>query len=353
MRPAVQGLDDFGEVGQGPGEPVDFVDDHQSRASAATRSAVRSLSSQVSGLVAAYAGFSGLRRSLQLFAEFDEGLIAVAKTTDLSRDEVREFGRSITDLSKRIPVAAKELLDIGATAGQLGVSGSRDLLRFTDTVAKLGRASNLAGEEAATALARMLNVTGENIGEVGRLASVIVRLGNNMAVTEREIARMATEVSLATANFRVGTTAASAIGAAMASLDRQLVQHGGVVHLVPRRLRVVGPEDETMAALQVADIGHVDLGVGVLSFAKVRRIGHLRLFSHRCQAPNPEVEQAIYRIAGRAGSRLLSIDTRGTVRQALSPCRHNRTPLPSGPGRLVSASRAQHKVVAVHGADDL
>ncbi|MDP6346241.1 MAG: DUF6441 family protein, partial [Alphaproteobacteria bacterium] len=32
-------------------------------------------------------------------------------------------GKRITDLSKRIPVAAKELLDIGATAGQLGVSG--------------------------------------------------------------------------------------------------------------------------------------------------------------------------------------------------------------------------------------
>ena len=200
-----------------------------SRASAATRGAFRSLSGQVGGLIAAYAGLSGLRRSVQLFADFDEGLIAVAKTTDLSRDEVREFGRSITDLSKRIPVAAKELLDIGATAGQLGVSGSRDLLRFTDTVAKLGRASNLAGEEAATSLARMLNVTGENIGEVGRLASVIVRLGNNMAVTEREIARMATEVSLATTNFRVGTTAASAIGAAMASVGIRAELGGSAV----------------------------------------------------------------------------------------------------------------------------
>ena len=200
-----------------------------SRASAATRGALRSLSGQVGGLIAAYAGLSGLRRSVQLFADFDEGLIAVAKTTDLSRDEVREFGRSITDLSKRIPVAAKELLDIGATAGQLGVSGSRDLLRFTDTVAKLGRASNLAGEEAATSLARMLNVTGENIGEVGRLASVIVRLGNNMAVTEREIARMATEVSLATTNFRVGTTAASAIGAAMASVGIRAELGGSAV----------------------------------------------------------------------------------------------------------------------------
>jgi TP901 family phage tail tape measure protein len=200
-----------------------------SRASAATRGAIGSLSGQVGGLIAAYAGFSGLRRSVQLFADFDAGLIAVAKTTDLSRDEVREFGRSITDLSKRIPVAAKELLDIGATAGQLGVSGSRNLLRFTDTVAKLGRASNLAGEEAATSLARMLNVTGENIGEVGRLASVIVRLGNNMAVTEREIARMATEVSLATTNFRVGTTAASAIGAAMASVGIRAELGGSAV----------------------------------------------------------------------------------------------------------------------------
>ncbi len=50
-----------------------------SRAGAATRGAVRSLSGQIGGLIAAYAGLSGLRRSVQLFADFDEGLIAVPK----------------------------------------------------------------------------------------------------------------------------------------------------------------------------------------------------------------------------------------------------------------------------------
>ncbi len=59
--------------------------------------------------MAVYAGLGGLRRSVSLFAEFDGRLIAVAKTTDL------------------------------------------------------------AGEDAATALACMLHVTGESIGEVERL----------------------------------------------------------------------------------------------------------------------------------------------------------------------------------------
>ena len=265
-----------------------------SRASTAVRSAARSLAGQVSGLVAAYAGFSGLRRSVQLFAEFDEGLIAVAKTTDLSRDEVRAFGSSIADLSKRIPVAARELLDIGATAGQLGVSGSRDLLKFTETVAKLGRASNLAGEEAATALARMLNVTGENIGEVGRLASVIVRLGNNMAVTESEIARMATEVSLATANFRVGTTAASAIGAAMASLGIR-AELGGTA--VGRAFRVINSAvlsgGEQLARL--ASIAGIT-GVELVRIFKQDSVGAFNLFVQglgRMQAQGVDVAEVL------------------------------------------------------------
>ena len=55
--------------------------------------------------------------------------------------------------------------------------------------------------------------------------------------------------------------------------DFELVQHGGIIHLVARRLRVVCAEDKTMAAIQVADIGHIDQGVGILFLAKICRFG--------------------------------------------------------------------------------
>ncbi|RTZ66383.1 MAG: hypothetical protein DSZ34_01085 [Gammaproteobacteria bacterium] len=49
--------------------------------------------------------------------------------------------------------------------------------------------------------------------------------------------------------------------------------NGGIIHLVPRRLRVVGAEDKAMAAIQVADIGHTDQGVEILFIVKICRFG--------------------------------------------------------------------------------
>ncbi len=45
----------------------------------------------------------------------------------------------------------------------------------------LGDTTNLSAEEAATALARFLNITGESTGNVDRLGAAIVDLGNNFA----------------------------------------------------------------------------------------------------------------------------------------------------------------------------
>src|SRR5690606_28583536 len=110
------------------------------------------------------------------------------------------------------------LLEIGQAAGQLGVTGTDNILKFSDTVAQLGSASNIAGEEEATVLARHLNVTGEGVENGDRLAAAIVSLGNTSAATEAEIARAATSVAQATAIFGVGSDEAAGFGAALAAL---------------------------------------------------------------------------------------------------------------------------------------
>src|SRR5690606_10442352 len=63
-----------------------------------------------------------------------------------------------------------------------------------------------------------LNVTGENIDQIDVLASVIVSLGNSVAASESEIARMTTEVARATSQFGVSSAEAAGLAAAMASI---------------------------------------------------------------------------------------------------------------------------------------
>jgi TP901 family phage tail tape measure protein len=165
---------------------------------------------------AAIVGSVGL--AIKSFADFETGLIGVGKTTNISGKELQGFGSEIDSLSKKIPVASSELLGIAQSAGQLGVTGSSNILKFTETIAKLGRASDLQGEAAATQLTRILTVTGDGVGTIDRFASVIVALGNNFAATESEIAEVATRLSQSTAVFNLGATNVAGISTALKAL---------------------------------------------------------------------------------------------------------------------------------------
>ena len=181
-------------------------------------SALRRHMRLLGGAVAAAAVGRGLQQMVKLYADFETGLIGVGKTADLSGAELESLGKDIDELSKRMPVATDELLAIAQSAGQLGVKGSDNILKFTETVAKLGTATDLSGDQAAMALARILNVTGEALGTVDVLGSVIVALGNNFAATESQIAEMATEVARGAAIFGVSSAQASALAAALAAV---------------------------------------------------------------------------------------------------------------------------------------
>lgn len=160
----------------------------------------------------------GLKKAVDDYRAFETALLGVAKTTGLAGDELKSFSKEMVNLSLRIPVTTNELLELAQAAGQMGVTGAANLEKFSLTIAKLGRASDLAGAEAATALARIINVTGESIESIDVLASVIVSLGNNVAATESEIARMTTEVARATSVFGISSAEAAGLSAAMTSI---------------------------------------------------------------------------------------------------------------------------------------
>lgn len=153
--------------------------------------------------------------TLTAFAKYETMLIKVGKTADIQGKELNNFGKEITALSSKIPLSTNELLDLAASAAQLGVKGKDNIIKFTSTIAKLGTATNIVGEEGAQAIARLLNVTGEGIETVDKFASIITRLGNNTAASESEILSMASRVGKATAQFELGTTAVLGISAAL------------------------------------------------------------------------------------------------------------------------------------------
>lgn len=181
-------------------------------------------------IIAAFAISSvAIGGTLKAFAEYETLLIKVGKTADLQGKELRDFGKEITDMSARLPLSTKELLDLAASAAQIGVKGKDNILKFTETVAKLGTATDIVGEEGTRAIARLLNVTGEGIQTVDRFASIITKLGNETAATESEILRMASRVGKATAQFDLGTVSVLGISAALKSVGVEAELGGSAI----------------------------------------------------------------------------------------------------------------------------
>lgn len=156
--------------------------------------------------------------SIDAFRQFETGLIGVAKTTNLSSDEIEKLAQRIQDLAASTPVASDNLLEIAQSAGQLGIRGVDNIVKFTETIAKLGTASNISGEQAATALAQVLNITRESTDSIDVLASTIVALGNSFETNEALIVSSTQEIAKATAQFGVTSGEAAALGTALQSV---------------------------------------------------------------------------------------------------------------------------------------
>ncbi|MNH99796.1 Chromosome partition protein Smc [compost metagenome] len=137
--------------------------------------------------------------------EFESAFAGVRKTVDGTEAELASLRAGILKMSREIPAAATEIAKVAEAAGQLGIE-KESILGFTRTMVDLGVATNLSSDEAATALARLANITQMPQSEFNKLGSTIVALGNNLATTEAEIVAMG--LRIAGAGSQIGLTEA-------------------------------------------------------------------------------------------------------------------------------------------------
>lgn len=126
--------------------------------------------------------------------EFESAMTGVFKTVDMTLEEEAQLAQDIRKMAEEIPVSTTEIAGVAELAGQLGISNEA-LLDFTETMVKLGTATNLTAEDAAEALAKIANIAGTSEENYDRLGSTVVALGNNFATTEADIVNMATRIA--------------------------------------------------------------------------------------------------------------------------------------------------------------
>lgn len=201
------------------GELGDTADSAESFGSRATQ-AVDAVSSVLAaaGISAALKEIKeGFDECVQASMDFESAITGVAKTTDLTDEELADMSDAIKAMSTEIPASTTEIAAVVEAAGQLGIQKDA-LLDFTRVMTMLGTATNMTAEDAATALARFANITGMSADNYDRLGAVIVDLGNNFATTESEITQMGTR--LASGGKLAGLTEPQimALAAAMSSV---------------------------------------------------------------------------------------------------------------------------------------
>ena len=201
------------------GELGDTADSAESFGSRATQ-AVDAVSSVLAaaGISAALKEIKeGFDECVQASMDFESAITGVAKTTDLTDEELADMSDAIKAMSTEIPASTTEIAAVAEAAVQLGIQKDA-LLDFTRVMTMLGTATNMTAEDAATALARFANITGMSADNYDRLGAVIVDLGNNFATTESEITQMGTR--LASGGKLAGLTEPQimALAAAMSSV---------------------------------------------------------------------------------------------------------------------------------------
>lgn len=159
-----------------------------------------------------------LKKSISAFTDFEDAMASVAKTTGLSGEALAELSDEIKKLSKTIPVAAVELADISAIAGQLGIQGTDNILAFTETVSQISVAFDMAAEQAATAMAKLGNIYDIPIEQTSNLASAINVLGNTTAASESQLSAFGMSLGAASKNLGFTATESMALGATLISM---------------------------------------------------------------------------------------------------------------------------------------
>lgn len=174
---------------------------------------------------------------VQTGIQFESAFAGVQKTVDATDDELAGFRQGIRDMAKEIPQTAAEISSVAEAAGQLGIKNEY-LLSFSRTMSDLGVATNMSATEAATALARLANITQMPQENFGRLGSTIVALGNNLATTESEITEMG--LRLAGAGSQVGMTEAQILGlaGAISSVGIEADAGGSAVSTVMTKMQL-------------------------------------------------------------------------------------------------------------------
>lgn len=172
---------------------------------------------------------------------FESAWAGVLKTVEGTPTQLATVDAGLKELATSTASSYEEVAQFAELGGQMGVP-IEQLLSFAKTITMLGDTTNIAGEEAAQAIAKIANVM-VGAGKASsdwyeRLGSVIVDLGNNFATTEADIVDMTTYLASAGRAVGMNEKEVLALSTALSSLGIKSAAGGAAMSKLMRQIQV-------------------------------------------------------------------------------------------------------------------
>ena len=133
----------------------------------------------------ALAGMGAL--SLKTAMSFETSMAEIDKTVEFTTSNgLANMRKELQALTTQIPQTFEELAAVTATGGQLGIA-EKDLVHFTEVMAKMGVAFDIPAQQAADSMAKIANVFQIPIANIDRLGDAINTLSNNTPATAAQL----------------------------------------------------------------------------------------------------------------------------------------------------------------------
>ncbi|MDD5124355.1 phage tail tape measure protein, partial [Methylovulum sp.] len=149
--------------------------------------------------------------------KFESGFAGVAKVVDASTGELAALSDELLKMTRSLPNAASEMLDIAASAGSLGIAAD-EVGAFTEGVAKLSAAFQMEVQATADYAAGIKNGFGLTVKQVLELGDAVNTLGNKYAATENDILNVDARIAASAKTFGLSAEQASALATTLLSL---------------------------------------------------------------------------------------------------------------------------------------
>ncbi len=153
--------------------------------------------------------------------DFESSMADVRKVVDFDTPEqFKAMGQDIMDMSKRLPMAAKDIAAIVAAGGQAGFDKG-ELGKFAEDAVKMGVAFDQSAEQAGEMMATWRTSFKMGQDEVVKLADQINYLGNNGPAKAAKISEIVTRIGPLGEVAGFAASQIAAMGATLAGMGVQ------------------------------------------------------------------------------------------------------------------------------------